>query len=76
MILRAGCSSGDEVKQTDIDREARLRELASKLFFTLTNEGSRFCLYREADVSHPVRHVGLTLDAALNTWKLRGFHVG
>jgi hypothetical protein len=36
-----------------------------------------FSLYREADVSQPVRHDGLTLDEAeeiLNTWKLRGFH--
>jgi hypothetical protein len=48
--------------ETDIDREARLRELASKLFFTLTKEGSRFSLYREADVSQPVRHDGLSLD--------------
>jgi hypothetical protein len=64
---------------TDADRETRLRELASKLFFTLTKEGSRFSLYREADVSQPVRHDGLTLDEVeetLNTWKLRGFHGG
>lgn len=56
-----------------------MRELASKLFFTLTKEGSRFGLYREADVSQPVRHDGLTLDEVeetLNTWKLRGFHGG
>jgi hypothetical protein len=53
--------------------------LASKLFFTLTKEGSRFGLYREADVSQPVRQDGLTLDEVeeiLNTWKLRGFHGG
>jgi hypothetical protein len=66
-------------QENQTDREARLRELASKLFFTLTKEGSRFGLYREADVSQPVRHDGLTLDEVeetLNTWKLRGFHGG
>ena len=55
--------------------EARLRELASKLLFNLRKEGSRFGLYRDADVSEPVRHEGLTIDevqATLNTWKLRG----
>jgi hypothetical protein len=70
---------GEEMHETDIDREARLRELASKLFFTLTKEGSRFSLYREADVSQPVRHDGLSLDEVeetLHTWKLRGFHGG
>jgi hypothetical protein len=64
---------------TDTDRETRLRELASKLFFTPTKGGSRFSLYREADVSQPVRHEGLTLnevEETLNTWKLRGFHGG
>jgi hypothetical protein len=57
------------------DREARLQELASKLLFTLRKEGSRFGLYRDADVSEPVRREGLTIDevqATLNTWKLRG----
>ena len=61
------------------DREARLRELASKLFFTLENQGAHFVLYRDADVSRPVRHERLTLDEVeniLNTWKHRGPHGG
>ena len=60
-------------------REARLRELASRLFFTLENHGSRLVLYRDTDVSSPVRHEGLTLDEVeniLNTCKLRGPHGG
>jgi len=63
----------------EVDREARLRNLASKLFFALENQGSHFVLYRDADVSRPVRHEGLTLDEVeniLNTWKLRGPHGG
>ena len=65
------------MQKNEVDREVRLRELASKLFFTLTAEGSRFALYRDVDVSKAVRHDGLTLDEAeeiLNTWKLRGPH--
>ncbi len=61
------------------DDEARLRETASKLFFTLKNQGARFGLYRDVDVPEPVRHDGLTLDEVediLNTWKLRGPHGG
>jgi hypothetical protein len=60
-------------------REARLRELASKLFFTLEQHNSRYSLYRDLDVEKPVRREGLTLDEvedALNTWKLRGPHGG
>ena len=60
-------------------REAHLRELASKLFFTFERQGARFNLCREADVSRPVREEGLTLDEVedlLNRWKLRGFHGG
>jgi hypothetical protein len=67
------------MQEDEVDRQVRLWELASKLFFTLTAEGSRFALYREVDVSKPVRHDGLTLDEAeeiLNTWKLRGPHGG
>jgi hypothetical protein len=61
------------------DREARLRELAARLLFTLENQGSRFALYRDVDVPKPVRHDRLTLDEVedvLNTWKLRGPHGG
>ena len=67
------------MQESEADREARLRELASKLLFTMQNQGSRFGLYRDADVSRPVRHEGLTLDEVediLNTWKLRGLHGG
>ena len=39
------------MQKNDADREARLRELASKLFFTLKNQGSQFALYRDVDVS-------------------------
>jgi hypothetical protein len=63
------------MQETDSDREIRLRELASRLLFTLSNEGLRFSLYREADLPQPVRHHDLTLDEVeetLNTWKLRG----
>jgi hypothetical protein len=67
------------LQENEAEREARLQELASRLFFTLDKEGSRFRLYRDADVSQPVRHENLTLDEVeetLNTWKLRGFHGG
>jgi hypothetical protein len=60
-------------------REDRLRQLASKLFFTLEQNGSRYELYRDADVERPVRHEGLTLDEVEkipNMWKLRGPHGG
>ena len=63
------------LQENEVDRRARLQELASKLFCTLTAEGPRFALYRDVDVSKPVRHDGLTFDEAeeiLNTWKLRG----
>ena len=61
------------------DRERHLRELAKMLLFTLEQQGTRFALMRDADVSNPVRHENLTLEEAeeiLNTWKLRGFHGG
>jgi len=67
------------MQEDEVDRQVRLWELASKLFFTLTAEGSRFALYRDVDVSKSVRHDGHTLDEAeeiLNTWKLRGPHGG
>jgi hypothetical protein len=61
----------EPMQQNETDREARLRELASKLFFSMVNQGGRFRLYRDADVSRPVRHEGLTLDEVeeiLDTW--------
>jgi hypothetical protein len=61
------------------EREDRLRQLASRLFFTLEQKGSGYELYRDADVERPVRHEGLTLDEVekiLNVWKLRGPHGG
>ena len=65
--------------ETWSSREERLRELASKLFFALEQQESGFRLYRDVDVSRPVRHEGLTLDEAeeiLSRWKLRGPHGG
>jgi hypothetical protein len=67
------------MNETEAEREERLRELASKLFFTLKRNGSRYDLYRDADVSRPVQHEGLPLDEVekiLNRWKLRGPHGG
>jgi hypothetical protein len=67
------------MREHKASRETRLRELASKLSFTLENQGSHFVLFRNADVSRPVRHDGLTLDEVediLATWKLRGPHGG
>jgi hypothetical protein len=63
------------MQENKADRETRLRELASKLFFTLKGQGSQFALSRDVDVPKLVRHDGLTLDEVediLNTWKLRG----
>ena len=60
------------MQEKEADREARLREVASKLFFTLKNQGLRFSLYS-------IRHDGLSLDEVediLNIWKLRGPHGG
>lgn len=60
-------------------REAELKDLAGRLYFTVTKEGSTFSLYRDVDVSEPVRHDDLTLDEVeevLNTWKLRGLQGG
>jgi hypothetical protein len=67
------------MQESEAEREARLRELAAKLFFNLEKQGLRFALYRDVDVSQPVRHDGLTIDEVedvLNTWKLRGPHGG
>jgi hypothetical protein len=67
------------MQENESEREARLRELASKLFFTLKKEGALFSLHRDIDLPSPVRHDGLTLDEVedtLNTWKLRGPHGG
>jgi hypothetical protein len=44
------------MQESDPDREARLRELASKLFFALKRQGSRFALFRDVDVPEAVRH--------------------
>jgi hypothetical protein len=65
--------------ESEAEREARLRELAAKLFFNLEKQGLRFALYRDVDVSQPVRRDCLTIDEVeelLNTWKLRGPHGG
>ena len=48
--------------ESEANREARLRELASKLFFTLKGQGSQFVLCRDVDVPEVVQHHGLTLD--------------
>jgi hypothetical protein len=69
----------EPMQEPEADRELRMRELASKLLFTLERQGSRFVLFRDVDVSRPVRHEHLTLDEVeniLNTWKLRGPHGG
>jgi hypothetical protein len=65
--------------ESEADREARLRVLAAKLLFRLDKQGLRFALYRDVDVSQPIRRDGLTIDEVedlLNTWKLRGPHGG
>jgi hypothetical protein len=67
------------MQESEAEREARLRELAAKLFFTLERRGLRFALYRDVDVSQPISRDGLTIDEVedvLNTWKLRGPHGG
>ena len=72
-------SSTDKMQDSESERKARLRELASKLFFSLEEQSSGYSLYRDVDVKNPVRHEALTLDEAehiLNTWKLRGLHGG
>ena len=38
------------MQETDFEWESRLRELASRLLFTLTKDGAQFSLYRETDV--------------------------
>jgi hypothetical protein len=63
------------MSDSEAAREAHLRELASRLFFTLERKGAHFNLYRDADVPQPVCEEGLTLDEVeetLNRWKLRG----
>jgi hypothetical protein len=67
------------MQENELQRRARLQELASKLFFAMKNQGPRFALYRDVDVPEPIRHEDLTLDEVediLNTWKLRGPHGG
>jgi hypothetical protein len=55
------------MQENEADREARLREVASKLFFTLKNQNFRFSLYRDVDVPEPIRHDGLSLDEVEDT---------
>jgi|EndMetStandDraft_8_1072994.scaffolds.fasta_scaffold129677_3 hypothetical protein len=58
----------------DTEREARLRELASKLFFTFKRNGPAFT---EADVSQPPPWAPHDeVEETLNTWQLPGFHGG
>jgi hypothetical protein len=67
------------MQENEADRERRLRELASELFFSHKRRGSRFALYRDVDVPKPVRYDDLALgevEHILNTWKLRGPHGG
>jgi hypothetical protein len=78
-ILTAPNYGEQKMEESHAARETRLRELASRLLFTLSKEGARFSLFRDTDVSQPVRHDNLTLDEVeetLNTWKLRGPHGG
>jgi hypothetical protein len=61
------------------EREAHLRVLADKLFFTVEKTGERFTLKRTVDVEEAVCESNLSLDQAeevLQDWKLRGFHGG
>ena len=61
------------------EREARLRVLADKLFFTVEKTGEQFTLKRTVDVEEPVYESNLSLDQAeqlLQSWKLRGLHGG
>ncbi len=61
------------------EREDHLRKLADMLLFAVEKRGDRFTLRRTADVSSPVVHEGLSIEAAediLNVWKLRGPHGG
>ena len=62
-----------------VEREARMRSLASQLLFTVERTGKRFTLIRAIDVSEPVRCKALTLEEAenfLSTWKLGGLRGG
>ena len=62
-----------------MNREAHLHDLATKLMFSVEQNGDRYTLTRTADVSRPVREADLTLPEAeelLETWKLRGPHGG
>ena len=56
------------MQETDTDRESRLRELASRLLFTLTKEGSRFSLY----TGRPMYRIPFgTMTSRSTTWKRR-----
>jgi len=61
------------------EREAHLRVLADKLFFTVEKTGEQFTLKRTVDVEEPVCESNLSLVQAeqlLLSWKLRGLHGG
>jgi hypothetical protein len=64
------------MQENEVDRERRLRELASKLLFTIERRGSRFALYRDVDVPKPVRHDDLTLDEVEDIYSTHGNFVG
>jgi hypothetical protein len=61
------------------EREARMRNLAGRLQFTVEEIGGHFTLTRTADLSDPARKENLTLAEAeklLQTWTLRGLGGG
>jgi len=45
---------GRKMEESNAARETRLRELASKLLFTISKERPRFPLFRDTDVPQPV----------------------
>jgi hypothetical protein len=52
------------MQETPEERESRMRDLAQKLMFTVEKTNGRYSLIRTADVSRPVREMGLTLTEA------------
>jgi hypothetical protein len=60
-------------------RERAMREMASRLFFSVKRRGSRYDLRRDLEGEEIVQRDGLTLEEAeslLTTWKMRGAHGG